>query len=426
MWVPLCGTLKACLYHNSPETEFICHKEFVTIPKPIHNMKEEFNDIAPYEDSAFQDYMARLVKEPGFENAIKYVMPEADYNDIVKDLLQIKGKDEFQKKIMFGILLLLERMTTSGVTDSGLDNLKPGTSSLFITNHRDIVLDASFLGLAMIRKGLPAQEVALGDNLLIYDWIEDLVRLNKGIIVKRNLRMTKALEAAKQLSAYIHYCIREKQESVWIAQREGRAKDSNDVTQESVIKMLALGGDGENIVERLMELHIIPTSISYEYDPNDYLKAREFLARRRDPEFKKSQRDDLFSMETGILQFKGHVHFAAGKCLNGRLEKLIGNPDKVEIVRKVCAMIDHDIHLGYKIFPLNYIAYDRVENCSRFEDKYTAEDVKGFDDYLNRQLDKVDLPDVTEEEREFMRKSILTMYANPLRNQLAAQEKENS
>ena len=388
-------------------------------------MKEEFNDIAPYDDSAFQESMARLVKEPGFENAIKYVMPDADYNVVVKDLLQIKGKDEFQKKIMFGILLLLERMTTSGVTDSGFDNLSTGKSSLFITNHRDIVLDASFLGLAMIRRGLPAQEVALGDNLLIYDWIEDLVRLNKGIIVKRNLRLTKALEAAKQLSSYIHYCIREKHESVWIAQREGRAKDSNDVTQESVIKMLALAGDSENMVERLMELNIIPTAISYEYDPNDYLKAREFLARRRDPEFKKSQRDDLFSMETGILQFKGQVHFAAGKCLNDRLAQITGTTDKVEIARRVCAMIDHDIHLGYKIFPLNYIAYDRVENCSRFENKYTTEDVEKFNDYLNRQLDKVDLPDVTEEEREYMRKCILTMYANPLRNQLTAQEKED-
>ena len=389
-------------------------------------MKEEFNDIAPYDDSSFQESMARLVKEPGFENAIKYVMPDADYRQVVQDLLQIKGKDEFQKKIMFGILLLLERMTTSGVTDSGLDNLKPGVNSLFITNHRDIVLDASFLGLAMIRRGLPAQEVALGDNLLIYDWIEDLVRLNKGIIVKRNLRMTKALEAAKQLSAYIHYCIREQHESVWIAQREGRAKDSNDVTQESVIKMLALGGEGDNIVERLMELNIIPTAISYEYDPNDYLKAREFLARRRDPEFKKSQRDDLFSMETGILQFKGQVHFAAGKCLNDRLEKLLTLTDKVEIVRKVCEMIDHDIHLGYKLFPINYIAYDRTEDTPRFADRYTAEDVEKFDSYINGQLDKVDLPDVTEEEREFMRSCILNMYANPLRNQLSAREKELS
>ncbi|MDE7141489.1 MAG: 1-acyl-sn-glycerol-3-phosphate acyltransferase, partial [Muribaculaceae bacterium] len=268
--------------------------------------------------------MAHLLADPGFERAISYIMPTADFKELSAKLSQITNKDDFQRHIMLDILRMLEKATTSGVTDTGIDSLDLSKKRLFITNHRDIVLDASFLGLAMLRHGLPAQEVALGDNLLIYDWISDLVRLNKGIIVKRNLRLTKALEAAKQLSGYIHYCIREKGESVWIAQREGRAKDSNDVTQESVMKMLALAGDSESIAGRLLELNITPTSISYEYDPNDYLKAREFLARRRDPEFRKSQRDDLFSMETGILQYKGQVHFTICPCINPELEPLVG------------------------------------------------------------------------------------------------------
>ena len=384
--------------------------------------KEEFSDIAPYDDSDFQHYMSRLVKEPGFEHAIRYVMPDVKYPEMVQNLLQIKSKDEFQRTIMQGMLELLERMTTSGVTDSGLEDFDASKSVLFITNHRDIVLDASFLGLAMLRHGLPAQEVALGDNLLIFDWIEDLVRLNKGIIVKRNLRLTKALEAARQLSGYIHHCIGEKHESVWIAQREGRAKDSNDVTQESVIKMLALGGEGATVVERLLELNITPTAISYEYDPNDYLKAREFLARRRDPEFKKSQRDDLFSMETGILQFKGHVHFAVCECINPALEELRALTDKVEIVRRVCAIIDREIHTAYKFFPLNYIAYDRVNHTDRFASEYTPQDVEQFDAYLNKQIDKVDLPDITPEERAFMIDAVTDMYANPLKNYLKATE----
>lgn len=389
---------------------------------PLTMTKEEFSDIAPYDDSDFQHYMSRLVKEPGFEHAIRYVMPDVKYPEMVQNLLQIKSKDEFQRTIMQGMLELLERMTTSGVTDSGLEDFDASKSVLFITNHRDIVLDASFLGLAMLRHGLPAQEVALGDNLLIFDWIEDLVRLNKGIIVKRNLRLTKALEAARQLSGYIHHCIGEKHESVWIAQREGRAKDSNDVTQESVIKMLALAGDGATVVERLLELNITPTAISYEYDPNDYLKAREFLARRRDPEFKKSQRDDLFSMETGILQFKGHVHFAVCECINPALEELRALTDKVEIVRRVCAIIDREIHTAYKFFPLNYIAYDRVNHTDRFASEYTPQDVEQFDAYLNKQIDKVDLPDITPEERTFMIDAVTDMYANPLKNYLKATE----
>lgn len=389
---------------------------------PLTMTKEEFSDIAPYDDSDFQHYMSRLVKEPGFEHAIRYVMPDVKYPEMVQNLLQIKSKDEFQRTIMQGMLELLERMTTSGVTDSGLEDFDASKSVLFITNHRDIVLDASFLGLAMLRHGLPAQEVALGDNLLIFDWIEDLVRLNKGIIVKRNLRLTKALEAARQLSGYIHHCIGEKHESVWIAQREGRAKDSNDVTQESVIKMLALAGEGATVVERLLELNITPTAISYEYDPNDYLKAREFLARRRDPEFKKSQRDDLFSMETGILQFKGHVHFAVCECINPALEELRALTDKVEIVRRVCAIIDREIHTAYKFFPLNYIAYDRVNHTDRFASEYTPQDVEQFDAYLNKQIDKVDLPDITPEERAFMIDAVTDMYANPLKNYLKATE----
>ena len=389
---------------------------------PLTMTKEEFSDIAPYDDSDFQHYMSWLVKEPGFEHAIRYVMPDVKYPEMVQNLLQIKSKDEFQRTIMQGMLELLERMTTSGVTDSGLEDFDASKSVLFITNHRDIVLDASFLGLAMLRHGLPAQEVALGDNLLIFDWIEDLVRLNKGIIVKRNLRLTKALEAARQLSGYIHHCISEKHESVWIAQREGRAKDSNDVTQESVIKMLALAGEGATVVERLLELNITPTAISYEYDPNDYLKAREFLARRRDPEFKKSQRDDLFSMETGILQFKGHVHFAVCECINPALEELRALTDKVEIVRRVCAIIDREIHTAYKFFPLNYIAYDRVNHTDRFASEYTLQDVEQFDAYLNKQIDKVDLPDITPEERTFMIDAVTDMYANPLKNYLKATE----
>lgn len=382
---------------------------------------EEYKEIAPHDDDQFQQRMAHLLADPGFERAIRYIMPDVDFKELSAKLIKITNKDDFQRYIMLDILLMLEKATTSGVTDSGIDNLDMSKSRLFITNHRDIVLDASFLGLAMLRHGLPAQEVALGDNLLIYDWISDLVRLNKGIIVKRNLRLTKALEAAKQLSGYIHYCIREKGESVWIAQREGRAKDSNDVTQESVLKMLALAGDAPTLAGRLLALNITPTSISYEYDPNDYLKAREFLARRRDPEFKKSQRDDLFSMETGILQYKGKVHFNICPCINPELEALTECADKVEVVRKACAVIDNYIHRGYKIFPLNYIAFDTVNATDRFKSCYTDADVENFNKYLDGQIAKVDLPDVTDEEREFMRHAILEMYANPLRNKLAAE-----
>jgi hypothetical protein len=379
---------------------------------------EEYKDIAPYDDEQFSEKMELLINDPGFKNAIQYILPGTDYNDITATLRSLSGKDEFQKTIMLQILLRLEQGTTAGVTDSGADMVDLSQPRLFISNHRDIVLDASFLGLVMIRRGLPAQEIALGDNLLIYDWIEHLVRLNKGIIVKRNLRLTKALEAAKHLCGYIHYCITQKKESVWIAQREGRAKDSNDVTQEAVLKMLALNGNVDDLASRLLEVNITPLAISYEFDPNDYLKATEFLARRRDPEFKKSQRDDLKSMETGLLKYKGRIHFAICKDINEQLKPMIGSTDKQEIVRSACAIIDREIHSNYKIYPVNYFAYDRLEQSDRFADKYTAEQAEEYSNYFNSQLDKVALPNITNEERDFMLTAMLKMYANPLRNQL--------
>ena len=288
-----------------------------------------------------------------------------------------------------------------------------------MSNPRDIVLDASFLNYCFLTNGIPTSEVAIGNNLLIMDWITDLVKLNKSFIVKRNLKLVKALEAAHQLSAYIHYAILDKHQSVWIAQREGRAKDSNDRTQEALVKMLALEGGGSTI-ENLKAINIVPVSISYEYDPNDYLKATEFLLRRLDPDFKKSQHDDLLSMETGLLQPKGHVHFELGKCIDSELESLSPDIEKNELLKRICGLIDSNIHLGCKIYPINYIAYDRLHKTSRFEDCYTRAQADDFLEYIEKQLDKVRLHDVSELDREYMREMMFVMYSNPLKNKLMA------
>ncbi len=268
-----------------------------------------------------------------------------------------------------------------------------------------------------LRKGLPTSEVAIGNNLLIFDWISDLVRLNKSFIVKRNTGLREGLEAAKKLSAYIHHTIIEKRESIWIAQREGRAKDSSDHTQESLVKMLALGGEG-SFMERLKEINLMPVSISYEYDPNDYLKAREFMLRRRDPNFKKSQRDDLFSMETGLLQFKGKVHFQLTPRINTKLDQLGDFKDNNTAAKYVGCLVDQAIHRSYEIFTINYVAYDMLHKTTRFSSKYTEEQKRETLDYFNRQLAKVDVADLKEEERDYMMEMMLYMYANPLKNKL--------
>lgn len=384
--------------------------------------EEHYSDIAPFEQNIFDIKMRALVEEPGFIHAIRYIMPDIDYDGFAKQLLSVHNTTEFQHVVMRPFLERLAANTTASISSSGLDNIDRTHAHVFITNHRDIVLDASFLNLCFMRNNLATTEIALGDNLLIYDWIESLVKLNKGFIVKRNLRLTKAFEAAKHLSAYIRHCIVDKETSIWIAQREGRAKDSNDRTQESLIKMLGMSAAvGESLLDAIMKLHLTPTAIAYEYDPTDYLKVREYLHKRRDPEFRKSPHDDLLSMETGILGFKGRVHFAVSECINQRLVRdSAGITDKNELVRLVCHIIDECIHGSYYIYPINYVAYDMLNRCDRFADRYTAAERSEAEAYFDRQIAKVEVPDVTDEECGYMMSMLLTMYANPLINQLAA------
>lgn len=385
----------------------------------MSELRNEFSDIEPYDDSVFQEKIASLVKEPGFEHAVRSVLPDVDYPAFVAELMAVPGKEQFQKNIMGNFLEGLALRTTAGITYSGLDAVHTDTRYTFITNHRDIVLDASFLNLGFLRAGKRTSEVAIGDNLLIYDWITDLVKLNGSFIVKRNVGITGALDAARQLSRYIHYAISSKKESIWIAQREGRAKDSDDKTQESVVKMLSLGGPGR-MVENLASINILPVAISYEFDPNDYLKAREFLLKHRDSNFKKSKHDDLFSMETGLLQFKGRVHFGLGRCITPEIEKIPVDTPKGEVARGVCTLVDNAIHSHYLIYPINYVAYDKLFDTDRYSDSYTPAEETAVMEYIEGQLDKVEVEGVTADEREFMRHKMYEMYANPLKNKLLA------
>lgn len=379
----------------------------------------DFTDIAPYDDSQFKEVISKMVLEPGFEHAIRWILPDIDYAQFTALLKSCNSKHEFQSRVMQNFLNELERKTTAGVTATGVEKVDPSKSYTFITNHRDIVLDASFLNLIFLRHDMKTSEVAIGDNLLIYEWITNLVKLNGSFIVKRNLPTRQALEAARELTGYIHHAICNKNESIWIAQRQGRAKDSSDHTQESVLKMLGLAGGG-SLPENLAEINIFPAAISYEFDPNDYLKAREYLLRHRDPEFKKSQHDDLFSMETGLMQYKGRVHISFASCITPLITSIPSTADKQETIHRICHHIDCGIHGGYKIYPINYVAYDLAFESDMYHERYTDDELQNVKNYIEGQLDKVDIPDITAQERNFMRTYMYMMYANPLRNKLLA------
>ena len=383
-------------------------------------MPAEFIDICPIQDRDFHNEMSMLVNEPMFRHIVKMIAPDLGFTKVKMLLLSLNSKQEFQEKVMKPVVDGMLKKTSLGLTSSGLDNLVKDVPNTFITNHRDIVLDSAQLSFLMLENDMDSCEIAIGNNLLIYNWITRLVRLNKCFVVKRNLGRLQTMTAAIQLSRYIHFVLTQKKGSVWIAQREGRCKDGNDRTQESLLKMLTYGNRDVPFVESLKELNIAPIAISYEYDPNDRLKAREYLLKSKNPNYKKTQEDDLESMKIGIMENKGHIHYAFTPCINERLDKIPADLDRLLLVQRICGIIDHAIHANYKIFRTNYIAHDLLFDNKDFAEHYTAEDEKEFRDYLNGQLDRIDDIPVNASDRNYMLKYMLQMYSNPLTNQLEA------
>ena len=377
---------------------------------------EEFNDIRPYTPEELPAVYQELIADEEFKAVMAKVMPDVPFEMLAKQLLQCKTNLEFQKALVYPLLKSLVAKCGKGMemnADSLTDRDKHHT---FISNHRDIVLDSALLSVLLVDNGFDTTvEIAIGDNLLIRPWIKKIVRINKSFIVQRALTMRQMLQASATMSRYMHFAINNKNENIWMAQREGRAKDSNDLTQDSILKMLAMGGEGD-IIDRLKDMNIVPLSISYEFDPCDYLKAKEFQQKRDNPDFKKSQQDDLDNMSIGIYGFKGHIHYHTAPCINEWLDTIDRSTPKTEIFGMIAKHIDKGIHSNYMLYPCNYIAMDELTG-SDSSDKYTAEDKAFFEKYLAGQIAKIDLPNKDE---AFLRERILTMYANPAINKAKA------
>lgn len=372
-----------------------------------------FEDIRPLNQDEVQAAIEELLASEEFRHALRYVKPDLDWDQLSAAMRACKTKEQFKSTLAYDAVMTVAKKTTFSLTISGRSRLPEGKPACtFISNHRDIVLDASFLNVMLYDVGYGMTQVAIGDNLLIRPWIKTFVRLNNSFIVKRGVSVRQMLEVSGTLSAYINHTIKNTQESIWIAQREGRAKDSNDRTQPSVLKMLCMAG-GKDIIGNLKSLHIVPVAISYEFDPCDYLKAQEFQLKRDNPEYHKTQRDDLLNMETGILNNKGRVHFTISQLINDQLDQLDPNMDRNELFTAVASIIDKEIYRHYRFYPNNYVAYDLLSGTRRFSDHYGLKDKKAFEEYLQKQLDKIVIPNKDE---IFLRKKILEMYANPLKN----------
>jgi hypothetical protein len=376
-----------------------------------------FDEIRCYNNEEVPGALERLSNEKQFMKVLSTVYPLMPKETIKQRLTSFKTNIDFQKNMVYPFLQNIEANLTKGVELKGLENIDSTKPYLYISNHRDIILDSAFLCIKLIEKGLDTVEIAIGDNLLVFPWIEDLVRVNKSFIVKRGLSARQILESSQRLSAYIAYTIGEKQQSIWLAQREGRAKDANDRTQESLLKMLNMGGTG-SVGENLSKLNICPLSIAYEFDPCDYLKAKEFQQKRDNPDYKKAPQDDLLNMETGVMGYKGKVVYTINGCVNEKIAAL-GNEisNKAELYTAIASLLDNQIHSGYTIFSVNKIAYDLLYEGKRFEKEYTLIEKLDFERYLEKQIEKIQLED---RDDNFILRKMLEMYANPLVNQLAA------
>ncbi len=380
-------------------------------------MENKFDNIRPYRSDEIQSVLKGLIEEKQFMKVVSTIFPLMPKPVLKEKISSFDDVEVFQKEMIYPYLKYLEANKTEGIKINGFEKLVDNKQYLFITNHRDIVLDSSFLCMKFIENNRKSVEIAIGDNLFVFPWIKDLVRINKSFIVKRGLTPREILSSSKELSAYINYAINEKEESVWIAQREGRAKDANDRTQTSLLKMLALSGESKSFIENLKALNICPITINYEYDPCDFLKAKEFQQKRDDSEYKKMPQDDLINMRTGILGYKGHVVYNVSECINDELDKIQEQTDnKNEQVKLAIELIDKKIHSNYEIFPINKWAYDKAHNTKSFINTLSTEEVDKIDKYIKIQLEKVDLE---HNDKEFLLGKIVEMYANPLKNKIS-------
>lgn len=381
------------------------------------NYPERFNEIRCYSDAEASFVISQIFARPEIKKILAYVLGEDYAEYFLRTLPEMKTIDDFQRIVIIPVLMAIEHKTCTSVTLNGSEKINKEKGALYLTNHRDIVLDSAFLNIHLYLKGFNTSQIGIGNNLLIQPWIEHAVRLNKSFIVRRNGSIKEQLLISKNLSEYIRYVITERKDAVWLAQREGRAKDSNDVTQSSIIKMLNMSSK-LSFVESVNELNITPIAINYEFDACDFLKAKEFQLKRDNPQYKKSPMDDLLSMQTGLIAPKGRVSYNVCDPIVAPEEW--NELAKNEQVSLLTAEIDKRIHANYILYPNNYVAADLLTNSNKFSDKYTQKDEEKFISYVDKQLNKVDIPNP---DFPFLRHMIYTMYANPVLNQEIALKK---
>ncbi len=373
-----------------------------------------FDAIRPFKDEEVPLAIKKFGTHPMIKALLHFTFPEKAQEEIQQILNSCKSIRDFQTNVIYKSVRSVLEKSSEGFTMEGFDKLIPEKPYLFISNHRDIILDTSLLNVALFENNLVMTASAIGDNLVQKPFLLALSRLNRNFLIRRGLSPREMLQSSKTVSAYIRSLLYQDKRSVWIAQREGRTKDGNDITQQGVLKMLALAGDQEEVMDYFKKLNIVPVSISYEYDPTDILKMPELMAKHYDEEYKKTNNEDFNSILKGALGKKKRIHIKVGRVLDEELDviKHTGEPFNKQL-QLLAETLDKAIHNNYKLWPSNYIAHDMLCNKQSFSNRYTDKELRQFERRIARRVDQ---------ENEVAVRNFLNMYASPVINSLKENE----
>lgn len=370
----------------------------------------KFDQIRPFYDSEVNEAICSVVHHPMMKALMSFTFPDVEEEVWTNQLRKTHSKRDFQINFIYPAIQQVLQRSSDGLTTSGFEKLDKHTPYLYISNHRDIILDTSLINVSLYDNGLIMTASAIGDNLVQKAFLHTLSRLNRNFLVQRSLTPRGLLQSSKLMSEYICQLLSRENRSVWIAQREGRTKDGNDMTQQGVLKMLAMASDEENLMDYFKKIKIVPVSISYEYDPTDMLKMPRLMAEANDEVYIKEKNEDFMTLISGIMGQKKRIHIHVGDVLESELDAISkeeGNQNKQ--IQALAQVIDDSILASYKLWPTNYIAYDLLNDTTRFAEYYTEKEKMLFERRLEMRIDI---------ENKIIKEGFLAMYANPVVNKM--------
>lgn len=371
--------------------------------------KEDFEDIRPYNDNEINPALKRILAEPVFNKILEFIFPHEDRNQIAETLSKVYTSADFQKKFMHPLVYSLIQKTSDGLTYDGFEQLTPGTPYLFVANHRDIVLDSAILQALLLDNGHMTSEITFGSNLMINQFVIDMGRVNRMFKVERGGNKIELIKNSQKLSTYIRYTITEKKNSIWIAQRPGRTKNGSDKTEAGLLKMFNMSSQ-ESFTDSFQELNIVPLVISYEYEPCCANKTNESIIKSQNGTYQKKPGEDLQSIVSGLTQPKGRIHLSIGKPINPLLARFNEEDSKNNRICRLAEMIDFEIYKHYKLWPVNYIAFDKLNNSNEYIEFYSPDQKERFFEYMKNEIKGI------EGDRQAIEKTFLYIYANPINN----------